>query len=70
VDGFDDTYLGSKSSDPTVDNDGDPLTTGDLYFSTTANKLRVYDGTQWNDAVTDTTGFATAGFSIAMSIAL
>ena len=70
VDGFDDTYLGAKSSDPTVDNDGDPLTTGDLYFSTTANKLRVYDGTQWNDAVTDTTGFATAGFSIAMSIAL
>ena len=70
VDGFDDTYLGAKSSDPTVDNDGDPLTTGDLYFSTTANKLRVYDGTQWNDAVTDTTGFASAGFSIAMSIAL
>lgn len=70
VDNFDDTYLGSKSSDPTVDNDGDALTAGDLYFSTTANKLRVYDGTNWNDAVTDTTGFATNGFSIAMSIAL
>jgi len=70
VDGFDDTYLGAKSSDPTVDNDGDALNAGDLYFSTSAGKLRVYDGTQWNDAVTDTTGFATAGFSIAMSIAL
>ncbi len=70
VDGFDDTYLGAKSSDPTVDNDGDALTAGDLYFSTTANKLRVYDGTNWNDAVADTTGFASAGFSIAMSIAL
>lgn len=70
VDSFDDVYLGSKSSDPTVDNDGDALTSGDLYFSTTANKLRVYDGTNWNDAVTDTTGFATNGFSIAMSIAL
>ena len=70
VDSFDDTYLGSKSSDPTVDNDGDALTVGDLYFSTTANKLRVYDGTNWNDAVTDLTGVATNGFAIAMAIAL
>lgn len=70
VDSFDDTYLGSKSSDPTLDNDGNALATGAIYFSTTASKLRVYDGTNWNDAVTDTTGFATAGFSIAMSIAL
>lgn len=70
ADSFDDTYLGAKSSDPTVDNDGDALTAGDIYFSTTANKLRVYDGTNWNDAVTDTTGFATNGFAIAMAIAL
>jgi len=70
VDSFDDTYLGAKSSDPTVDNDGDALTTGDLYFSTTANKLRVYDGSNWNDAVTDLTGVATNGFAIAMAIAL
>ena len=70
VDSFDDTYLGSKSSDPTLDNDGNALATGAIYFSTTASKLRVYDGSAWNDAVTDTTGFATNGFSIAMSIAL
>ena len=70
VDGFDDTYLGPKSSDPTVDNDGDALTAGDLYFNTASNVLRVYNGSAWNDAVTDTTGFATNGFSIAMAIAL
>ena len=70
VDSFDDTYLGPKSSDPTVDNDGDALTQGDLYFSTTLNRLRVYDGAAWNDAVVDTTGFATNGFAIAMAIAL
>lgn len=70
VDSFDDTYLGSKSSDPLLDNDGNALATGAIYFSTSASKLRVYDGTNWNDAVTDTTGFASAGFSIAMSIAL
>jgi|14BtaG_2_1085337.scaffolds.fasta_scaffold00071_46 hypothetical protein len=46
-DNFDDTYLGSKTSDPTVDNDGDPLTQGDLYFNSTANEMRVYDGANW-----------------------
>lgn len=70
ADNFDDTYLGPKSSDPTVDNDGDALTAGDLYFNTTSNIMRVYDGSAWNDAVADTTGFASNGFAIAMSIAL
>lgn len=70
ADSFDDTYLGPKSSDPTVDNDGDALTAGDLYFNTTNDIIRVYDGAAWNDAVVDTTGFATNGFAIAMAIAL
>ena len=70
ADNFDDTYLGAKASDPTVDNDGDALTAGDIYFNTTNNVLRVYNGSAWNDAVVDTTGFASNGFSIAMSIAL
>ena len=70
ADNFDDTYLGAKASDPTVDNDGDALTAGDLYFNTTTNVLRVYNGSAWNDAVVDTTGFASNGFAIAMAIAL
>lgn len=49
-DQFDDIYLGQKSSDPTVDNDGNALATGALYFSTSANQLRVYNGTSWQDA--------------------
>ena len=44
ADNFDDTYLGAKASDPTLDNDGDALTTGDLYFNTSANELKVYNG--------------------------
>jgi hypothetical protein len=40
---FDDSYLGAKASNPTVDNDGDPLTDGDLYFDTTNNVMKVYD---------------------------
>ena len=70
VDTFDDTYLGAKSSDPSVDNDGDALTTGDLYFNTTNDILRVYNGSSWQDAATDTSNLATNGFSIALSIAL
>jgi len=70
VDSFDDTYLGAKSSDPSVDNDGDALTTGDLYFNTTSNILRVYNGSSWQDAATDTSTLAGQGFAVAMAIAL
>ena len=48
LDNFDDIYLGSKASDPSVDNDGDPLTAGDLYFNTTVNQLKYYDGSSWS----------------------
>jgi hypothetical protein len=41
LDNFDDIYLGAKSSDVTVDNDGDALTAGDLYFNTTSDELKV-----------------------------
>ena len=46
-DNFDDTYLGTKASDPTVDNDGDALVAGALYFNSTDNEMRVYDGGTW-----------------------
>jgi hypothetical protein len=46
-DQFDDRYLGSKSSPPSVDNDGNALLTGALYFDTTANEMRVYTGSTW-----------------------
>jgi hypothetical protein len=49
LDNFDDRFLGAKSSDPTVDNDGDALTDGALYFNTTDDVMKVYDltNTQW-----------------------
>lgn len=59
ADTFDDTYLGSKSSDPSVDNDGDPLNAGDLYFNTTSNELKVYNGSAWQTAAVSTTGLLT-----------
>jgi hypothetical protein len=46
-DAFDDRYLGSKSSNPTVDNDGNALITGALYYNTVSSEMRVWEGTQW-----------------------
>ena len=43
LDTFDDAFLGSKSSAPTLDNDGDALADGALYFLTTTNVMYVYD---------------------------
>jgi len=61
-DSFDDRYLGAKSSNPSVDNDGDALVTGAIYWNTSSNELRVYNGSAWvqaaftsSDVVTDTT---------------
>ena len=59
ADAFDDIYLGSKSSDPTADNDGDSLAAGMLYFNTTSDVLRVYSGSAWQDAAVDTSTFIT-----------
>lgn len=47
LDAFDDIYLGAKASDPTLDNDGDALVEGQLYWNTSANALRIYDGAAW-----------------------
>jgi hypothetical protein len=46
-DSFDDRYLGPKSSNPSQDNDGNALVSGALYFNSTANEMRVYDGANW-----------------------
>lgn len=70
LDEFDDLYLGVKNSDPSVDNDGDALTSGDMYYNNSSNQLKIYDGSTWRLAAVDTTQFAQAGFAIAMAVAL
>lgn len=37
----------SSTDGPSTDNDGDALVTGALYFNTTDNEMRVYDGGNW-----------------------
>lgn len=47
-DSFDDRYLGSKSANPTTDNDGNVLVAGTLYFNNVVGDIRVYNGVNWN----------------------
>lgn len=53
LDEFTDLYLGDKSSDPTLDNDGDALQDGALYWNNSTKLMRVYDlgTTSWSTAV-------------------
>jgi len=46
-DNFDDRYLGAKSSDPSLDNDGNALVAGALYFNTVLPGMKVYTGSAW-----------------------
>ena len=51
-DSFDDRYLGAKTSDPTLDNDGDALLAGAVYWNSTAAASaawRVYNGSTWDE---------------------
>jgi hypothetical protein len=66
-DSFDDRYLGAKSSNPTVDNDGNALLTGAIYFNTAVPEMRVYTGSAWvpvsttPDTIVEVEFTATAG---------
>lgn len=56
LDSFDDRYLGAKSSAPTVDNDGDALIVGALYFDSTAGAMKVYSANGWTNAGSSVNG--------------
>jgi hypothetical protein len=46
-DSFDDRYLGPKASAPSVDNDGNALVEGALYWNSTSNAMLAWDGSAW-----------------------
>ncbi len=56
-DNFDDRYLGAKASDPSVDNDGNALVGGALYFNSTDGEMKLYNGTSWVAAYVSGAGF-------------
>ena len=46
-DSFDDRYLGAKATAPTLDNDGNALLAGTVYFNTTSSTIWFYNGAAW-----------------------
>lgn len=52
---FQGQYHGAASSDPSSG-----LDAGDLYFNTSSNVIRVYNGSSWQDAAVDASSFLTA----------
>ena len=59
-DNFDDRYLGAKSSAPSVDNDGNALITGALFFNSSTSLMKVWSGSAWLDAYASVSGAVTA----------
>lgn len=41
-------FLGTKASDPMVDNQGNVLVVGVMYFNSTTGTLRIWSGTEWS----------------------
>jgi hypothetical protein len=46
-DQLEELYLGSKTSDPSLDNQGNPLQEGALYFNSSVDEMRVYTSSVW-----------------------
>ena len=46
-DSFDDRYLGAKSTPPTLDNDGNPLIEGALYWNSVTDQMFAWTGSEW-----------------------
>jgi len=49
VTNFADVYYGASAVEPTTRVSGDAMVTGDMYFDTSLNKTRYFNGTTWQD---------------------
>ena len=57
INNFGDKYQ-VAANNPSTDGGGNALAVGDLYFNTSANELKVYNGSSWQAGVTATGNFA------------
>lgn len=67
LDNFDDKYLGEYELDPALDNDGNALVSGALYFNPNSGSqgtMKVYNGTMWVAAYADLSGALVAAANL------
>jgi len=67
-DSFDDRYLGVKASDPTLDNDGNALIEGALYWNSISNEMRAYTGVAWVVTYNASAGISDSAPGIALTL--
>lgn len=67
LDELTDLYLGAKTAAPTVDNDGNALQTGALYWNSTNDTMYVWSGSAW-DTFNSSTGIADGASSTVITI--
>lgn len=63
VTNFSDVYYGYAIVDPTTRKNGSPLQVGDLYFNSSSDKMRVYNGIEWQDQSSAPDTVVTATFT-------
>jgi hypothetical protein len=70
-DNFDDRFLGTKTANPTLDNDGNALSVGAVYYNSVSNEVRFYNGSTWDapsaSAATSATNAASSASSASTS---
>ncbi len=67
LDSFTDRYLGAKSVVPTLDNDGEALITGAIYWNSVSDAMYVWNGSAW-DTLPTSIGIADAATSTKVTI--
>ena len=64
---FSNVYQGTHATDPS----GGSVSAGDLYYNSSTQNLKFYNGSAWvNVEAVDTSSFSTKGFATAMAVAL
>ncbi len=65
---FLDLYLGPFAADPALDNSGNALGAGDLYYNTVVPEMRVYNGSAWNTAYNAGLGISDNGTANGLTV--
>ena len=69
-DTFDDRFLGTFTTDPTLDNDGNPISVGAVYYNSVGLATKFYNGSTWDDPSQSASTSATSALNSENAAAL